>query len=620
MRKTGILFLVIVMVIIVGVNLFFFDRWLERRLESLGERIIGAKVELSGLEISLFNMKMQWNRLQITDPDDTWRNLIETGYCVFHITPAPLLSKKVIIEEFQIQNVQFGSQRSTDGRLKKKNRVSPEEQPEIILKLKENLQNEIDQIPLFNQDGLVLSVDFESTLKASQLQSPQKLQILQEEFENRYRLLEDRLNEAGGEQRFEDLETQINSINVDKLDTPQELISTMKTLDEINRDIQTRISDLKVIQTEFEADRAIVHKTRYDVSEWIEEDYIQVYELAQLPDISVKNVGKMLFGERIIQRIDRVTRYFGIAHRVTEIVRAVIPKKKKIPRFQGQDIPFMGNSILPRFWIKNMQLSGVTGEGINLSGSIKNIVSKQDLIGQPTHIELQGVREDNALVKLNGVMDHRSDGIEESFKLHMENIPLNDVKLSVFPLFHEIESGTGYFASSLKYSDYSFQTDVEFIGESITFDYLTKTKPESMDSDLYQVSVDLAKEIHEIEFFASLEQLTSSFDFNVASNLDDIVAEKIGRVLSEELESAHKYLREKVDQEIQPYKLEFEQYLERRENELIAELTTMDRENISLKAMEEKKREEIKSRLQEEKEQKKIEDEVLEQMFDLFKK
>jgi uncharacterized protein (TIGR03545 family) len=310
-----------------------------------------------------------------------------------------------------------------------------------------------------------------------------------------------------------------------------------------------------------------------------------------------------------------------MARRVTEKVRAVVPKKEKPPRNQGQDIPFMGSSKLPVFWIKNMYLSGVTGEGINLSGSIYNIVSKQDLIGQPTIIELQGVREDNALVRLNGVMDHRGEDIEESFRLNMENIPLNDVELSGFPLIQEIESGTGYIVSSLKFSDSSFQTDVEFIGKSIVFDYLTGTKAESMDSDVYSGSVQIAKEINEIKVFASLEHLASSFDFNVTSNLDNIVADEIEKILSEELERTKKYLRDKVDQEVRSYKLEFEQYLQRRDGELIAEINAMNTENKRLHAIEEKKREEIKSRLQEEKkkEQDKIEEKVLDKTFDFFK-
>lgn len=328
MRKTGILFLVVIVGIIVAINLFFSDRWLEKRLESFGARMVGAKVELSGLKVSLLTMKMQWDGLQITDPEDTWRNLFETGYCGFHVAPAPLLSKKIIIEEFQIQNIQFNTPRSSDGRLKRKNRVSPQEQPEIIRKLKENLQNEIDQIPLFNEDGLALLIDFEGVWKASQLESPEKIQALQEEIESRYRVWEGRINETKEKQKFEELETQINSIEVDKLDTTQQLLNSLNTLDETNKDIQTRTSDLKMMQTELETDRVSIQNTRSSVSEWIGEDYRRVYDLAQLPDISVKNVGTLLFGERIIQRIDRITRYLGLARRVTEKVRAVVPKKK----------------------------------------------------------------------------------------------------------------------------------------------------------------------------------------------------------------------------------------------------------------------------------------------------
>jgi len=278
----------------------------------------------------------------------------------------------------------------------------------------------------------------------------------------------------------------------------------------------------------------------------------------------------------------------------------------------------MKNSVLPGFWIKNMQLSGVTGEGIVLSGSITNIVSKQDFIGQPTHIDLQGVSEDNALVRLYGVMDHRNGQINESFRLDIENIPLNDVKLTDFHLFHNIESGTGDIGSTLNFSNSGFQADVEFIGKNIAFDYLTK--PESMDQDLYSVSVDIAKDINEIEVFAGLEQLSNSFNFKVASNLDNIVTEKIREILSEELEKGQRYLREQIDQEIQPYKLEYDRFLEERDNGLVSEISTMETENNRLQAMVEKKREKIKSRLQDEKEktQKKIEKEGAEKILDLL--
>jgi len=73
-------------------------------------------------------------------------------------------------------------------------------------------------------------------------------------LDNKYRIWESRLIETGEEQTFEELETKLNSIDVEKLDTALELIDAAQILDETRDTIQKRISDLETLQAEFEED------------------------------------------------------------------------------------------------------------------------------------------------------------------------------------------------------------------------------------------------------------------------------------------------------------------------------------------------------------------------------
>ena len=95
MRKGAIYFL-IGLAVVTGVVLYFFrDRYLERAIESACEYANGAKVEIDNFHFSLFQLTCKFDRLQWTDPKDTWTNLFETGPVEFGIELRPLFWKEV---------------------------------------------------------------------------------------------------------------------------------------------------------------------------------------------------------------------------------------------------------------------------------------------------------------------------------------------------------------------------------------------------------------------------------------------------------------------------------------------------------------------------------------------
>jgi hypothetical protein len=90
MRKGAIYFLV-VFAAIVGVVLYYFrDRYLERWIESSCTEANRARVEIDNFHFSIFNLTCKFDRLQWTDPKDTWTNLFETGAVEFGVELKPL--------------------------------------------------------------------------------------------------------------------------------------------------------------------------------------------------------------------------------------------------------------------------------------------------------------------------------------------------------------------------------------------------------------------------------------------------------------------------------------------------------------------------------------------------
>ncbi|MEJ2054114.1 MAG: hypothetical protein P8X42_09365, partial [Calditrichaceae bacterium] len=63
-RWKGIIFIIVLVLIFVVLSFIFTDRWLEGKLEDTGSAIVGAKVEIDNLDVSLLSLEIGWDRLQ----------------------------------------------------------------------------------------------------------------------------------------------------------------------------------------------------------------------------------------------------------------------------------------------------------------------------------------------------------------------------------------------------------------------------------------------------------------------------------------------------------------------------------------------------------------------------
>ena len=127
MRKKGILGVLIFLLIVLILAYFFSDNWVEKQVESYASDIVGAKVEIDNFDLNLIELKAGWTRLQVTDPNDTWSNIIETGQAKLNIAAEPLLYRRWIVEELRLEDFRSGTKRETDGKLPDDKNRNPEE-------------------------------------------------------------------------------------------------------------------------------------------------------------------------------------------------------------------------------------------------------------------------------------------------------------------------------------------------------------------------------------------------------------------------------------------------------------------------------------------------------------
>ena len=616
MRKQGLLFLLILFVIIFVVFYLLTDRWLEHQMESVGNAIVGAKVEFDGVDFSLFNLSMHWDSLKVTDPKNTWHNLFETGTANFDMEFEPLLSKKFVIDNLQLEGLRFNTRRKTDGKLPH----PVEKESKVVALVKKELEKESDQMPVFNLQKYTKKINLDSLWKMVNLQTPKKIDSLKQAYLTTYQNWDDRLNNLSYQNELSKLQTQISAIQVDQVKSVEELQSTLQKANNIYKQADTLTKEFKGLKTEFQSDLKNIQETKKIVPNWISQDYRRALNMAQIPNITVGNIAKLLFGQAIISRIDQVTGYVGTARYYAEKLKSDKPEKENPPRLKGQDIRFGAVQDIPKFWIKKVSLSGQVMNEVKISGAINNIVSRQKIIDQPTTVSISGERRDKAALNLSASFDYRGEKPEENIELQMQQIPLSNVKLTNFALLpNRLNKGSGNIKALMNFQGGNFKTDIQFIANQLSFDLSEDTG--KLDKRLVEFSRSLASSITDLNISAVAKEVEGKFSFSLNSNLDNLIANKVKGIVSDEVDKARNQIEQRVRQEVEKYQAELNNFVDQKNGALTEKIQNIEAKIEEQKKAIEAKRKEIQDQVEAEKKklQKKLEDEAKNKLKNLFK-
>lgn len=573
MRKKGIIFLVALIAVIFILSLIFTDWWLENQLEDVGSAIVGAKVEFDNVDFSLLGLHMRWDRLQVTDPQHTMTNMFETGKCDFDLGVIPLFSKKFNVENFEMQGLRFGTPRETDGKLTREEKEAQKKMPEFITSLRENLENEAARIPVFQLGQLGKKLNVDSIYALVNLKSPQKIDSLQKASRQKFDQWQNRFQELPDEQDLDEIKIKLNAIDPGKISKVDELQDALKSANDIQKQLNDYKQNFQSIKSDFTADLKNIKATDDMVQSWIQSDYRRALSLAKLPDLSVQNVAKLVFGKRIIDKVNLVTRYVGTARYYSQKFQPA-PKKESPPRLKGMNIYFGKPNEPPKFWIKNIGLSGEIMQNIQLSGNVANIVSNQKIIGDPTTFSVGG-EKGRSSIKVNGVFNYLEDVSKENFSLNFNGISLRDVKLTDFPLLPSmIESGIGNLRANIDFSGTDFVSSVNFVGSQLRFG--EPDPNENLDPRIVKVRNSIIQAINEIQFDATVEQQEGAFKFRISSNLDNLISSQLKNLVSGEVEQARQKIEQRIKGDVSKYREQLNTLIAQNTQKLTGQLESVE--------------------------------------------
>lgn len=553
MRWKGLIFLAVIIALGAVLFLIFLDKWVESGLEKAGSAAVGAKVEIDGLDLDIAGLSIEWQRLRVTDPRHTMQNVVETGRTAFQMDLAALLRKKTVIREMTLADVRTGTPRKADGAIPKKPKKEKKksDKPDVFDKARSRLASELQNLPVmdFDPDRLKKSLNLDSLIVMAELTMPRKLDSSRADVLQTSKNWETFFREFKPEADLQRIRTTIQQIDPKAIRNVPELAAALEKAQSAHKTLKTIQDTVKTRQQKFKTDFNRTGSYVRSVDDWYKADYAKILSKARLPDLSVKNIGLMLFGGTVVHRVNQT---LGAVQTVRKYMpkKSDKPEKAKPERMKGQTIHYADRNGWPEFLIQKVHLSGQTGStdeqpGLILQGDATGINSQPWVYGRPTEITLSGQKEDGRSIRLDALLDHVQEVARDRFELRMDRVSLNNVTIQESAyLPNKVQKGMAAVQAAANFEGDRFDITLDVTASGLSFDF------SSMNTSNRFVSIvrDVIRSLNTITLNARISGEGENLTFRMDSNLDDRISKELQSIGSKALRDAQNQVRTRLDQ------------------------------------------------------------------------
>jgi uncharacterized protein (TIGR03545 family) len=600
MRKGAIYFL-IAFAAITGLILYFFrDRYLERAIESACEQANGAKVEIDAFHFSLFELTCKFDRLQWTDPKDTWTNLFETGPVEFGVELRPMFWKNLIIREAKVSRILLGTKRATNGWI-----PAPLEEPGLFDEIVVSLEKEIKALPILNLEALKQKANLDSLINIDALAVVQGTQTIRHDVDSTAGKWQQFIKAFDAQAKIAALQTQINAIDLQRLKTADDFLTNLQHATKLHNEVMALRNEIITDTKNAEQDFNRIASNIKNLDNLAVQDINAAKQKLGIADFDIKDAGKMLFGNPVSGRFAEMMRY-------VELGREYLPTAKKLmainkvespPRFKGQDIAFPRTFSYPKFLLRHALISGATSASVSdawqLQGDAWGITSDPPAYGKPTIFEVQIFKEESNAYQARAAFDHTTDMPKDTLLLRASNFRLGEVDLKndkpYLPSRFVANRGTVNATLALTGKNVLGRLELDITKVDFQFGAVAN------DAIIETIRSSVFKPLEKLRLSAEVQGPNNDLQFHLSSNLDNIFATRMKELVQASFARAQQEIRLRINQELTKHRQLLEAAFAEKQTLVMAELNKYQALIDEQLAVVDNKKKEIEKRIEDEK-------------------
>jgi uncharacterized protein (TIGR03545 family) len=510
--------------------------------EEVSTELLGTQVDVGRLDLLPRKSSVDLGALQVADPFEPRKNLIEADRIVLKLNPEALTEKKLVVERFALQGMRFGTTRKTPARPVAGNGFAPQ-----ALKAVRQWSRQFD-VPLLQLTpidtirSLVLNPTQLATVQAAQgllARTDSTRQALEQGFKtldirgtvDTARALADRL--AGTDPR---------KLGLDG--TRQAIQSVQQTLKELDQARQ-RLNGLR--QSVGQGVKLLGAGVQ-NLDEVRKRDYAFARSLLKLPTFSAPEIGNAFFGKVSVDRFQQALYWAELGRHY--MPPGLLPREDAGPkrlRASGTTVRFPKEHSWPTFLMQLGQVDFTIGDGLlkgAYAASVQGLTSAPALYGKPMIVTARRNAAGSVVAGLDvgAVIDHRTANVRDSVSARLRGVKLPSFDIPGLPF--RLAPGTG--AANLTFAlrgdrllgQWSIgSNEVAWARDSVA----------GRRNDLEQLVWRVVSGMKQLDVNAQVSGTIRTPKLSVRSNLDDAIAQRLKAVVGEEVAKAEAMARAKVD-------------------------------------------------------------------------
>jgi uncharacterized protein (TIGR03545 family) len=532
----------LLLLLVIGILVVLFAEPVARdTTEEVSTELLGTQVDVGRLDLLPRQASVDLGALQVADPFEPRRNLVEADRIVLKLNPEALAEKKLVVERFALQGMRFGTTRRTPARPVSGKGFAPQALRAVRAWGQQFNVPILQLTPIDTIKQLVLNPAQLGTVKAAQgllARTDSTRQALEQGFKavdvsttvDSARALADRLSKTDARKLGLDGTRQaIQSVQ----QSLKQLDASRKQIDGLQRNVTQSVRLLGTGVTNLDEAR--------------QRDYAFARSLLKLPTFSAPDIGNAFFGKVSIDRFQQALYWAELARHY--MPPGLLPREDPGPkrlRASGTTVRFPKEREWPSFLMELGQVDFTIGDGLlkgAYAATVQGVTSSPALYGRPMTVTAKRNAPGSVIAGLDvgAVVDHRA-GVRDSVSARLRGVKLPPFDIPGLPF--RIAPGTG--AANL---NFALRGDRLLGRWSIASDQVAWALDSAGGprSDLEQLVWRVVSGLKQLDVKAQVSGTIKAPKLSVRSNLDEAIAQRLKAVVGEEVAKAEALARAKVD-------------------------------------------------------------------------
>ncbi len=531
--------------VIIGVLVWLFAEPVAKdTTEEVGSELLGTQVDVGKLDIVADEASVDLRALQIADPFNLARNLVEAEEIRLKLDPLALAEKKFVVEDFRLSGVRFGTTRETPAEPVEGDGFAPQ-----ALRAVREWAQKFD-VPLLELTPI--DTIRQLVLNPAQLTSVQTAQALAGRADSARKGLErsfQQLDVAGTVDSARALAERLEGTEPRKLG----LDGTRRAIEDVRatlKQLEAARQRVGALERQVQGGVGSLGAGLQSLDEARRKDYAFARSLLKLPTFSAPEIGEAFFGRVSIDRFQQALYYAELARHY--MPPGLLPKETEGPdrlRASGSTVRFPKEQNWPKFLVQLGRIDLEIGGDSPLRGGyeavVQGLTSDPTLYGKPTIIRTSRAAEGSAVaaIDVDAVIDHVDpDRVRDSATARLRGVELPSLTVPGLPV--RLNSGRG--AVRLDFALRNEQISARWSIASKQVGWALDTTGQRLN-DLERVVWRVISGLKELSVDARVSGSIDSPKLGVSSNLDRAIAQRLEAVVGEEVAKAEKMVRAKVD-------------------------------------------------------------------------